>query len=121
MRKFNVTVEGKMYEVEVEEVAVGSIPASVVSPVASPVPQAIVKTAPVADATTGEKLLAPMPGSILELKFKNGDTVKKGEVVILLEAMKMENDIVANCDGVITYIVSKGVNVNSSDVIAVFN
>ena len=131
MRKFNVTVDGKMYEVEVEEVAVGSAAPKKVAPVtAAPKASAPVAPAPVAKKEPvsapapaapagGTKLLAPMPGAILDLKFSNGQTVKKGEVVLILEAMKMENEVVSTADGVITYSVSKGSNVNCVDVLAV--
>lgn len=66
----------------------------------------------------GEKVQAPMPGTILDIKVAVGDTVSRGQTVVILEAMKMENDIVASCDGKITSIlVSKGDTVNSDDVL----
>ena len=76
--------------------------------------------APVAAApANGEKLLSPFPGLIKALLVENGATVKKDQPVLVLEAMKMDNDITAPCDGVITYQVQKGANVESDSVLAV--
>lgn len=125
MKRFSVTVNGKAYDVAVEEITgaapapvaaapapVAAAPASAPAPVAAPAPAA----APVAGA--GEKVQAPMPGTILDIKVAVGDTVSRGQTVVILEAMKMENDIVASCDGKITSIlVSKGDTVNSDDVL----
>lgn len=127
MKRFNVTVNGKAYDVAVEEVEgntpVAPIPAS--APSAQPAPQVAVPTtepakAPAQDTSTvageGTKIDAPMPGTILDVKVSVGDMVKRGQAVVVLEAMKMENDIVATCDGKITSIlVNKGDTVNSSD------
>lgn len=123
MKRFSVTVNGKAYDVAVEEIT-GAAPAPVAAapapvaaapapaPAAAPTPAA----APVAGA--GEKVQAPMPGTILDIKVAVGDTVSRGQTVVILEAMKMENDIVASCDGKITSIlVSKGDTVNSDDVL----
>lgn len=111
MRKFNVTVNGKTYSVDVEEVGeVASAP--VITTVAAPAPAA----KPVVGDGTPVK--APMPGLILGLAHKDGDTVKKNEKVVVLEAMKMENDINAPADGVITYVVKKGDNVDTGAVLA---
>lgn len=111
MRKFNVTVNGKTYSVDVEEVGEGSS-APVVTTVASP--------APVAKPVVGDgtPVKSPMPGLILGLSHKDGDTVKKNEKIVVLEAMKMENDINAPADGVITYVVKKGDNVDTGAVLA---
>ena len=122
MKKYNITVNGTTYEVVVEEVGevaaapVYSAPvvqAPVVTPSAAPKPTA----APVAaDATA---VTSPMPGTILEVKVSAGQTVKKGDVICVLEAMKMENDIPAPCDGVVASInVQKGASVGAGDVIA---
>ncbi len=111
MRKFNVTVNGKSYDVEVEEV--GGETASAVEPVSAPAPAA--KPAVVAGGT---ELKSPMPGLILSVAHKDGDTVKKGEKLVVLEAMKMENDINAPADGVVTYAVKKGDNVETGAVLA---
>lgn len=112
MRKFNVTVNGKTYSVDVEEVG-GDSNATVV-------PVTAAASAPAAKPIVGEgtPLKAPMPGLILGLAHKDGDTVKKNEKVIVLEAMKMENDINVPADGVITYVVKKGDNVDTGTVLA---
>ncbi len=118
MRKFNVVVNGKSYSVDVEEVGengAASVPSTPVAPVAAapaPAPAASPK------AANGEKVASPMPGIILSLAKKDGDTVKKNEKILVLEAMKMENDINAPCDGVITYAVKKGDNVETGTVLA---
>lgn len=134
MRKFNIKVNGQAYEVEVEEVAGGFAPAPVVpmaaapapavAPVAAPAPEkAEVKAAPtpapVAAPAGGTQLKAPMPGTVIDFKATNGAAVKKGQTVLILEAMKMENEIVAPADGVITFVASKGASVNTDDILAV--
>lgn len=134
MRKFNIKVNGQAYEVEVEEVAggfapapvvpVAAAPATVAAPVAAPAPEkAEVKAAPapapVAAPAGGTQLKAPMPGTVIDFKATNGAAVKKGQTVLILEAMKMENEIVAPADGVITFVASKGASVNTDDLLAV--
>ena len=125
MKKYNVTVNGTLYEVEVEEVGeVASAP--VAAPVAAApkaAPAAPKKTAPAAaGAKGGVSVTAPMPGTILDVKVSVGQSVKKGETICVLEAMKMENDIPAPQDGVIASInVQKGASVGASDVIATLN
>jgi glutaconyl-CoA decarboxylase len=122
MKKFNVTVNGKSYAVEVEEVgaAQGSFtytpvqPATAVqapaaAPQPSPAPQAapaVAAPAPKASVgeVSGELLTAPMPGTILDIKVTEGQTVKAGELILILEAMKMENEIVSPKDGVVNKI-----------------
>ncbi len=113
MRKFNVTVNGKSYSVDVEEVGGGA-------PVLTSVSQAQTATAAPVQAAAGEgtAIKAPMPGLILGLAHSNGDTVKKNEKVVVLEAMKMENDVNSTVDGVITYVVKKGDNVDTGAVLA---
>ena len=113
MRKFNVTVNGKSYVVDVEEVGSDGQVTPVISTVAA-VPAPVAK--PVAGDGTPVK--APMPGLILGLAHKDGDVVKKNEKVVVLEAMKMENDINAPADGTITYVVKKGDNVDTGAVLA---
>ncbi len=119
MKRFNVTVNGKAYDVAVEEITDGSAPA-VAAPVAAPAapaPTPVPAAAPAAGA--GESVTAPMPGTILDVKANVGDTVTRGQVIMILEAMKMENDIVAPCDGKITSIIAKkNDTVNSGDVLA---
>lgn len=122
MRKFNITVNGKSYEVDVEEVGGVQAPAApVAAPAAAPKAAApaaskpAAKSAPVAGA---KQVTAPMPGTIVSVKVNVGDTVKSGDLVAVLEAMKMENEIFAGVDGkVVGVSVSAGDSVNSGDVL----
>lgn len=135
--KYNVTLNGKIYEVDVTEtdavvtgisqVPVATAVATAPVPVADATPSAVEEApstpatptpaAPVADGTT---ISAPMPGTVLAVKKNVGDPVKAGDVIIVLEAMKMENDIVAPCDGTVKSInAPKGSTVNTDDVLAV--
>ena len=108
MKKYRVTVNGTVYEVELEELT-GSAPVSApAAPAAAPAPAA--SAAPAA----GEQICAPMPGNILAVNVTAGQAVKKGDVLMVLEAMKMENEIMAPHDGTITAVsVSKGAAVES--------
>ena len=135
MRKFNVTVNGNVYEVMVEEVGAGAAVAApvaaapVAAPVAAPAPAAAPVAAPAAAkpaapaGTAGAvSVSAPMPGTILKVNVTVGQAVKKGDVLCVLEAMKMENDIPAPEDGTIASIaVQKGASVNSGDVLVTMN
>ena len=114
MRKFNISVNGKTSAVEVEE-AEGGASAPVVA--AAPVAQAPAPTAPAG----GTAVNAPMPGLVLKLAVANGATVKKGDKIVVLEAMKMENDIVAPVAGVITFAVKTGENVETGARLASIN
>ena len=120
MRKFNVNVNGTAYEVMVEEItgAAASAPAAVAAPVPAAAPAT---AAPVASVPAGgEKILSPMPGNILAVNVSVGQVVKKSEVLMILEAMKMENEIMAPRDGKIASVnTEKGATVNSGDVLAV--
>ena len=128
MKKYNITVNGNTYEVLVEEVG-GAASAPVATPVFSaPVAApaaapAAPKAAPAASGNTGaNKVVAPMPGTILDVKVSAGQSVKKGDVICVLEAMKMENDSPAPCDGVIASVnVQKGASVSANDIIASIN
>ena len=119
MKKFNVTVNGSTYEVAVEEIggAVSAAPAvPVATPAAAPAPAA---AAPVASGSTGSvKVEAPMPGTILKINVKPGDSVKKGDALVVLEAMKMENDIASPADGIVASVnVSQGASVNTGELL----
>lgn len=121
--KYVVNLNGKKYEVDVSEsdaVLLNVSDAAPVAPAAAPV-QAAAAAAPAAQSTAeGAKVLSPMPGTILEVKVQNGQAVKAGDVMFILEAMKMENDIVAPQDGTVKQIVvSKGASVDTDAVLAV--
>ena len=103
MRKFNVSVNGKTYAVEVEETE-GGAPVASAAPVAAPVAPGPAAAAPAG----GTAVNAPMPGLVLKLAVANGTAVKKGDKLVVLEAMKMENDIVAPAAGVVTFAVKQG-------------
>ena len=126
MRKFNVTVNGNAYEVEIEEVEAGvSAPVAAAAPIAPAAPKAAPaapKAAPKAAAPAGKsggvKVTAPMPGNILKMNVTVGQKVSKGDVLCILEAMKMENDIPCPQDGTVASVnVQKGATVNSGDVL----
>ncbi|MGH4121931.1 MAG: biotin/lipoyl-containing protein [Clostridium sp.] len=123
MKKYNVKVNGISYEVEVEEI-VGEF-ASGLAPIAvtketpaksKPSPKAEVKKTRV----SGEKIESPMPGTVLKVNVSTGDNVKKGQVLFVLEAMKMENEIMAPQDAKILEVgVTSGASVNTGDILAV--
>ena len=107
---YNVTVNGKVYSVTVEKTGAAA-PAAVAAPVAA---APVAAPAPAAAPAGGEKVCAPMPGNILAVNVSNGSAVKKGDVLMILEAMKMENEIMAPCDGTVTSVsVTKGAAVES--------
>ena len=122
--KYVVTLNGKNYEVEVTECDAVLLSVTDAAPVAAPVPAAApaaaAAPAPAAVAGDGTKVPSPMPGTILSVNVSVGQAVKTGDVLMVLEAMKMENDIVAPCDGTVKQLlVSKGSTVNTDDVLAV--
>jgi glutaconyl-CoA decarboxylase len=148
MRKFRISVNGKAYEVDVEEIgggftgyqpaapvyapapapvpapaspaAAAPAPAAPAAPAAPEAPAPAPKKAPAAPVEGGETISAPMPGTILDVKVKEGDRVKRGDVMFILEAMKMENEIMAPGEGTVVQIgVSKGASVNTADMLAV--
>lgn len=150
MRKFMINVNGRSYEVEVEEIggtestpqttaAVQAVPspvpqaaptAPVVQPTAVPAPVAQPAAAPTPEsapaqstATAGSvSVNAPMPGNILDVRAKTGESIQKGQVIVILEAMKMENEIVAPQDGTVASVsVAKGDTVNVNDVLVSLN
>ena len=111
MKKYRVTVNGTAYEIELEELT-GAAPAPAA---AAPAP------APAAAAPAGgEQVTSPMPGTILDVKVSQGASVKKGDVLMILEAMKMENEIMCPCDGTVASInTSKGAAVESGTLLCV--
>jgi len=116
MRTFLVTVNGSSYEVTVEE-AGGTAP--VAAPDAAPASEPA-QAAPQAPIAGGEKVTSPMPGAILDVKVQAGQQVRNGDLLVILEAMKMENEILAPVDGkVLQVAVSKGTSVNTDDVLVV--
>ena len=121
MKYYNITVNGVAYSVSVEETAAGAAPvASPAAPKAAPAPAAAPKAA--AGAAGAVTVKAPMPGNILDVKVAAGASVKAGDVLVILEAMKMENEIVAPQDGTVASInVNKGDTVNSGDVLVSMN
>ncbi len=122
MRKFQITVNGTAYEVEVEEIGGAPSAAPVAAaPAAAPAPKAA--AAPTAAAAAGAiKVNAPMPGNINAIKVNVGQSVKAGDVLLILEAMKMENEIKAPQDGTVASIaVNKGQSVNTGDLMVSLN
>ncbi len=131
MKKFNITVNGTTYQVEVEEIKDGAAAAPAPQPVAAPAPAAAPAAAPAPKAAPApaaapapkaaggaETITAPMPGTVLDVKVKEGDSVTNGQVLLILEAMKMENEIFAPADGTVTSVnVSVGASVNAGDVL----
>lgn len=120
MKNYKITVNGTEYDVVVEEVAGGQ---TAQAPVAKAAPA---KKAPAKKAASGAqgsvKVNAPMPGKILSIKASVGQSVKKGEVIMILEAMKMENEIVAPQDGTVASIdTSEGASVEAGNVLATLN
>ena len=129
-KQYTVTVNGTAYEVTVESVSGGRMASAPVARTASapvaraaaPAPAAAPaapKAAPAASGS-GETVSSPMPGTILDVKVAAGQAVKSGDILFILEAMKMENEIFAPCDGTVSSVaVSKGAAVNPGDVLCV--
>ena len=110
MKKYKVNVNGTVYEVTVEAMD-GAAPVAPAAPAAP---------APAAPVAGGEKVSAPMPGTILDVRVSNGQAVKKGDILFILEAMKMENEIMAPCDGTIASVsATKGAAVDSGALLCV--
>ena len=113
MKAYKVTVNGTAYEITLEAIDAADVkaaPAPAAAPAAAPAPVA-------AAPAGGETVNAPMPGNIVDVKVANGAAVKKGDVLIILEAMKMENEIVAPCDGTVNVVVAKGAAVETGAVL----
>lgn len=118
MKKYIITVNGTSYEVVVEEADPNATYTPKAEAPKAEAPKAEAPKAAAAPAGAGEQLKAPMPGTILKVAVSNGQAVKKGDLVCVLEAMKMENEIFAPCDGTITsVVVSQGATVSSGDVL----
>ena len=132
MAKYVVTLNGKNYEVEVEKntakitnTTAAAAPAAAPAPKAAPAPAPVAAPAPApapapvaAAPAGGANVVAPMPGTVLNVVAAVGTAVKAGDVILILEAMKMENDIVAPCDGTVASVAAKGTSVNTDDVLA---
>ena len=123
MKYYNITVNGVAYSVSVEETAAGAAPVAAAAPKAPAAPAAAPKApAAPAGAAGAVTVKAPMPGNILDVKVAAGASVKAGDVLVILEAMKMENEIVAPQDGTVASVnVNKGDTVNSGDVLVSMN
>ncbi|MBE5935472.1 MAG: biotin/lipoyl-binding protein [Lachnospiraceae bacterium] len=117
MKSYTITVNGTAYEVTVEENGAGAATTAATTSAPKAAPK---KATPKASGKQGSvKINSPMPGKILSIKLNAGATVKKGDVIMLLEAMKMENEIVASEDGVIASInVAVGNEVEAGEVLA---
>ena len=112
MKKYKVTVNGTAYEIEMEELTGAAPAAATAAPVPTP--------APAAAPAGGEQVTSPMPGTILAINVAAGDTVKRGQVLMVLEAMKMENEIMCPCNGKIASVnTSKGASVESGTLLCV--
>ena len=130
MKTYNITVNGVTYVVNVEEVANGAPAVSAPAPTPAPAPVSTPTPAPTpaptAPKSTGAAgavtVKAPMPGNIMKINVKSGAAVKKGDVLVVLEAMKMENDICAPQDGVVASVeVSQGATVETDAVLVTLN
>ena len=122
MKTYTITVNGTVYDVTVEEGSTaGAVQAAAPAPKAAP--KAAPAAAPKAAGTQGSvKINAPMPGKILAIKAEAGKAVKRGDVIVVLEAMKMENEIVAPQDGVVASInVAANDSVEAGDTLATLN
>lgn len=128
MKKFLIKVNGNQYEVEVEEVRDGAsepqvtlstpAPMAAPTPAPAPAPKAAEPKKDTAIPAGAVTIKAPMPGTILNINVNQGDVVKKGQVLLILEAMKMENEILAPNDATVASVnVSKGSSVNVGDVL----
>ena len=113
MKKYRVTVNGTAYEIELEELT-GAAPAAAPAAATAPAPAAAAAPA------GGEQVTSPMPGTILSINVAAGDAVKRGQVLMVLEAMKMENEIMCPCDGKVASVnTSKGASVESGTLLCV--
>ena len=127
MKRFQITFKGQVYELDVEEIG-GAIPTgkkvASAAPPAAPTPPPVSapasKAASAAVPAGAQTVLAPMPGKILTVNIKPGDSVKRGDVIFILEAMKMQNEIMANQDGKISKVNAVvGQTVSTGDVLTI--
>lgn len=123
MKNYRITVNGTAYDVAVEELGTGAAPVAAAPVAAAPVAAPAAPAAPAPAAGAGSVVVpSPMPGKILAVKQSVGASVKKGDVILVLEAMKMENEVVAPEDGTIASInVSEGSTVEAGDTLATLN
>ncbi len=124
MKNLKITVNGKSYDVQVEEIGASSPVAAAAPVAAAPAAPAAAAASPVvtapapAAAGEGEKIECPMSGTVLKIPVSAGQSVKRGDILLILEAMKMENEIFAPRDGVVTSVgVSAGETVDSGKVL----
>jgi biotin carboxyl carrier protein len=116
MKKYNVTVNGTAYEITLEVVDAADVKAAPVAPAPAAAPAPV--AAPV--TTGGETVTSPMPGTILSVNVQNGATVNKGDVLMILEAIKMENEIIAPVSGTIASVnVQNGASVETGATLCV--
>ncbi|MDE7082673.1 MAG: biotin/lipoyl-binding protein [Clostridia bacterium] len=115
MRNFVVTIDGKTYSVGVEEVGESVGEVSIAPAKVAEAPKPVKTVAP----ANGTKVLSPFPGLIKNVLVADGASVKKDQPIIVLEAMKMDNEITAPCDGKVTISVTKGANVETNALLAV--
>lgn len=126
MKKYNIVVNGTTYAVEVDEIKADGAPTPVPTPAAAPAPTAAPAATPAAAPTPAPapagpsagafSVNSPMPGTILDIKVSVGQPVNAGDILLILEAMKMENEIISPQAGIVDTIqVNKGSSVNSGD------
>lgn len=128
MKKFQITFKGQVYELDVEEIGGAaptfqktvSSPTPATAPIPTPTPTPAATLTAKAAPAGAKTVLAPMPGKILGVNVKKGDSIKRGDVICILEAMKMQNEIMANQDGTIADIqVTVGQTVATGDVLVI--
>lgn len=119
MKTYRVTVNGNQYDVTVEEIAAGQAPVASSAPSAAPITPPAASAKPAAGGALGTVTIeSPLPGSIFKILAKAGEKVKKGQVIIIIEAMKMENEVLSPSDGTIVSMnVTEGATINAGDLL----